>query len=215
LITVGFLVVLAAALIGANVLVGHRAASRSAPAAQAPSTIGSGPSAAATAAVAPAQTRAVFGGRSSDGAVAVAVAVNGDKAAAYLCDGQHIEAWLQGSVSGDKIILVGRNGAGLTGSISGQAMFGTVSAGPNGMWPFSAKQSAAPAGVYQYRREVNGLATRIGWAVLPDGTQVCVADSGATKSPAPRLDYTNNGFVLDGMPNTASPVSGTDVVVGP
>jgi hypothetical protein len=69
--------------------------------------------------------------------------------------------------------------------------------------------------VYQYRHELQGLATRIGWVVLPDGTQVGIADSGTTRTPAPRLDTTSGDFTLDGATLSAAPVSGADVVVGP
>ena len=60
-------------------------------------------------------------------------------------------------------------------------MFGTVTASAGQSFPFSAELSPHPAGVYQARIAINGLATRIGWAVLPDGTQVGVAVAGATK----------------------------------
>ena len=124
---------------------------------------------------------AVYSGRSSGNQVTLAVVTDGDKAAAYVCNGRTVEAWLQGSVHGNQVSLTGLHGAGLTGSLSGLAMFGTVTPGAGLSFPFSAELSPRPAGVYQARITVNGLATRIGWAVLPDGTQLGVAVAGATR----------------------------------
>jgi hypothetical protein len=118
-------------------------------------------------------------------------------------------------VNGNQVSLTGTKGANLTGSLSGLDMFGTVTASAGLSFPFSAELSPRPAGVYQARIAVNGLATRIGWAVLPDGTQLGVAVAGTTKYPAPPLDLSNNSFTLDGSSFTAAPVAGHDTVVSP
>jgi len=159
--------------------------------------------------------QAVYTGRSSGNQVTLAIATDGDKAAAYVCNGKTIEAWLQGSVKGNQVSLSGNKGASLTGSLSGLDMFGTVTASAGLSFPFSAELSPRPAGVFQARIAVNGLATRIGWAVLPDGTQLGVAVAGTTKYPAPPLDLSNNSFTLDGSSFTAAPVAGQDTVVSP
>jgi hypothetical protein len=99
--------------------------------------------------------------------------------------------------------------------MSGLNLFGTVTPSAGLSFPFSATLSPHPAGVYQARIEVNGLATRIGWAVLPNGTQVGVAVEGKTKVPAPSLNLSNGGFTLDGSSFTASLVAGQDTVVLP
>jgi hypothetical protein len=162
-----------------------------------------------------AAVQAVYTGRSSGNQVTLAVATDGDKAAAYICNGKTIEAWLQGSVHGNQVSLSGNNGASLTGSLSDLDMFGTVTASTGLSFPFAAELSPRPAGVYQARIAVNGLATRIGWAVLPDGTQLGVAVAGKTKYPAPPLDLSNGSFTLDGASFTAAPVAGQDTVVSP
>lgn len=162
-----------------------------------------------------AAVEAVYTGRSSGNQVTLAVETDGDKAAAYLCNGRTIEAWLQGSVKGNQVSLTGNKGASLTGSLSGLDMFGTVTANAALSFPFSAELSPHPAGVYQARITVNGLATRIGWAVLPDGTQVGLAVAAATKYPAPLLDLANGSFTLGGASFKASPVAGNDTVVSP
>ena len=159
--------------------------------------------------------RAVYAGRSSGNEVALAVDTDGSKATAYVCNGKTIEAWLQGSVQGSQVTLTGRNGASLTGTMSGLAMFGTVTPKAGVSFPFSAGLAPRPAGVFQARIAVNRLATQIGWVVLPDGTQLGVAVSGTTLSPAPALDLGDNSFVLDGTSFTAAPVDGNATVVSP
>jgi len=158
---------------------------------------------------------AVYSGRSSGNQVTLAVVTDGDKATAYVCNGQNIEAWLQGSVHGNQVSLTGLHGAGLTGSLSGLAMFGTVTPGAGLSFPFSAELSPRPAGVYQARITVNGLATRIGWAVLPDGTQLGVAVAGTTETAAPPLDLSDDSFTLSGSSFQAAPVAGNQTVVIP
>jgi hypothetical protein len=158
---------------------------------------------------------AVYSGRSSGNQVTLAVVTDGDKATAYVCNGRTVEAWLQGSVRGNQVSLTGLHGASLTGSLSGLAMFGTVTPGAGLSFPFSAELSPRPAGVYQARITVDGLATRIGWAVLPDGTQLGVAVAGATRYAAPPLDLSDNSFTLDGTSLRAAPVTGNQTVVIP
>jgi hypothetical protein len=163
----------------------------------------------------PAVVQAVYAGRSSGNEVTVAIDTEGDKAVAYVCNGKNIEAWLQGSVSGNQVTLTGNKGASLAGSLSGLDLFGTVTPRTGQTFPFAAELSPHPAGVYQARIEVNGLATRIGWAVLPDGTQVGVAVEGTAELPAPPLDLSDGGFTIDGASSTAALVAGADTVVSP
>jgi len=158
---------------------------------------------------------AIYTGRSSGNEVALAIATEGRKAVAYVCNGQTIEAWLQGSVNGSQVTLAGNNGTSLTGSLSGLALFGTVTPAAGLNFPFSAELSPRPAGVYQARITVNGLATRIGWTVLPDGTQLGVAVAGQARHPAPPLNLGTNSFTLDGGSFKAAPVAGQDTVVSP
>jgi hypothetical protein len=158
---------------------------------------------------------AVYSGRSAGNQVTLSVVTDGDKAIGYVCNGRNIEAWLQGSVSGNQVTLTGKNGAGLTGTLSGLALFGMVSPGAGLSFPFSAGLSPEPAGVYQARITVDGLATRIGWAVLPDGTQLGVAVAGTKKYAAPPLDLANDSFTLGGASHTASDVAGNQTVVSP
>jgi hypothetical protein len=158
---------------------------------------------------------AVYAGRSAGNQVTLAVVTDGDKAAGYVCNGRTVQAWLQGSVNGNQVTLTGHDGASLTGTLSGVAMFGMVSPGAGVSFPFSAELSPRPAGVYQARITVDGLATRIGWAVLPSGIQLGVAVAGTTKYAAPPLDLSDDSFTLDGISYTASAVAGNQTVVTP
>lgn len=159
--------------------------------------------------------RAVYAGRSSGNEVGLAVDTDGGKATGYVCNGKTVEAWLQGSVKGSQVTLTGRDGASLTGTLSGLAMFGTVTPKAGVSFPFSAELAPRPAGIYQARIAVNRLATRIGWAVLPDGSQLGVAVTGTVKTPAPPLDLGDNSFVIGGVSFAAAPVDGNAIVVSP
>ncbi|WP_169510952.1 hypothetical protein [Actinomycetospora chiangmaiensis] len=218
LVTLGVVAALLVLLIGANTaLVGGRSGPPSPIAASAVAgtpTAGVPASAPAAAPSSP-SVQGVFAGRTSDGAIPVAIAVNGGKAAAYLCDGRSVEAWLQGTVTGTTMTLSGHGGAGLTGHVDGSALFGSLNAAGQPAIPFSAAVSTPPAGVFQYRKEVNGLATRVGWVVLPDGSEAGLVDSGAARSPAPWLDPGTGTFTENGVTTTAATVTGTDTVVDP
>ena len=162
----------------------------------------------------PATLQAVYSGKTGGGEATVAVAVNGDRAAAYLCDGTRIETWLQGSVTGDQVVLTGRDTAALIGTVSGATLSGTVVTSTGQAWLFSADEARPPAGIYEARTTIDGLATRIGWVVLPDGTQVGIQNVGGDRSPAPALDLQDTTFTLDGAAVEATPVDGSDTVVG-
>jgi hypothetical protein len=157
----------------------------------------------------------IYAGRSSDNEVTLAVTTRGARATGYVCNGKTVSAWLQGTVSGNRVTLAGKNGAGLSGSVSGLDMFGTVTPGAGQTFPFSAELSPRPAGLYRADIVFHGLATVVGWAVLPDGTQQGVVVTGTTKQPAPVLDLSNGVFTLGGVSFTAAPVAGNATVVRP
>jgi hypothetical protein len=220
-LTLGSVMVLTGILLWVNVLAGPSTTPTSSSALNAststgpsspapPSPAGAVPSSTAE----PAAVQAAYAGRTGGGEATVAVAVNGDRAAAYLCDGSSVETWLQGSVTGDRIVLTGRDTAALIGTISGATLSGTVVTSTGQAWLFSADEARPPAGIYEARTTIDGLATRIGWVVLPDGTQVGVRNAGGNRGPAPRLDLDDNTFTLDGAAYEATPIDGTATVVG-
>src|SRR3982751_3618752 len=99
LITLGAVVVLTALLLVLNALIGpppppsrSGAPVPAASNAPAPSAAVTSAASAAPTTTTPAAVQAVFAGVTSGKEATLAIAVNGDKAAAYLCDGQSLEA---------------------------------------------------------------------------------------------------------------------------
>ncbi len=138
------------------------------------------------------------------GVMTLSIAVKGDKATAYACDGNTVEAWFQGPAKAGDLRLDGKNGARLTGVYDGTAVTGTLLI--NGKsWNYAAKSVRAPGGMYMYR----SATTRTSWIVTGEGmvTGVQRAPSGLT-SPAPTLTPANATAVIDGRTVTATRVNG-------
>ncbi|MFC4947586.1 hypothetical protein [Pseudonocardia sp. GCM10023141] len=188
------------------------AAAAAAPAAA--TTTAPPPAAAATPTKPPAAAvQRVYAGRSSGNEVTVAIAIKDGRAVAYVCDGKKVEAWLEGTVSGETLSLTGPNGATITGSASAANSLGTIAVGGK-QWPYAAKTVDTPAGLYQGRADVKGVANRIGWIVLPDGTQTGIRYAGGERSPAPVLDPARPAAVtIDGVPVTVETLDGDSQVV--
>jgi hypothetical protein len=203
---------------------GTPAAVAEAPAAQAgpapaapPATAPTTDASAAPAPAAAAPTEKAYAGRSSGDEVTVAVAVKDGRAVGYVCDGKKIEAWLEGTVEGDKVTLKSSSGkTTVDGTISDTAAFGTVAVAGKS-WPYAAQAVVAPGGLYEGRANVNGVAKRIGWIVEKDGkvtglTQVAGTDE---PEPAPAFDpAAPAGVQLEGVPVTVTTVAGDAKVVG-
>jgi hypothetical protein len=162
----------------------------------------------------PAPTReAVYTGLSSGEEITVAVAVSGEEASAYICDGERIESWLEGTVSGEQVDLEGRNGARLTATLSDIAALGIVTVGDRQL-PFSAAVAGPPAGIYEGNATVDGEPNRIGWIVLPSGRQVGINNVAGNREPAPELDPNDiAGFEIEGVAVDVKRIGGGDQVV--
>ena len=111
-------------------------------------------------AAAPAVVEKAYTGRSAGDEVTVAVAVKDGKAVAYVCDGKKVEAWLEGTLTGKTLALSGKTGT-VTGTLDDKAAFGTVVV-DGAEWPFSAQGVQAPAGLYEGRGLLRGVAARWG-----------------------------------------------------
>ena len=147
--------------------------------------------------------KVVYAGRTEDDSAAVAVAILGDRAAAYLCDGKDVESWLRGTVKGDEISLTSRKGAALEAKLVHGALEGKIElAGQE--WQFLINQAEPPAGLYRAR----GAKTTIGWIILPDGSQVGIQTTGEESVPAPKLDPDSPRVTADGEQLQGEPVSG-------
>ena len=73
----------------------------------------------------------VCAGRAEDNAGAVAVAVLGDQAAAYFCDGRNVESWYRGPVEGTDIPLTSKSDATLEARLDGDHIEGSVQINDN------------------------------------------------------------------------------------
>ncbi len=170
---------------------------------QAQPTIAPSPRSAPASAAAPAPSplsEGVFVGRSDDKKVTLAIAIKGDRAAGYLCDGKSLEAWLKGTVTGDQVELLGKDGAKVTGTFGADTIRGTMTIDSK-QSSYTGEIAEKPAGLYRAR---GGDASSIGWIVLPDGSQVGVRNLNGQRSPAPRLDTQQLKF--DGSEVLAAPV---------
>ncbi|MGE0300869.1 hypothetical protein [Pseudonocardia sp.] len=154
-----------------------------------------------------------YAGRSADRRMTIAIAVKDGKAIAYVCDGKKIEAWLDGTLQGDTLALTGKDGASVTGIANEQSSEGEiVVAGKT--WKYTAKGVEAPAGLYEGRADVRGVATRIGWVVEPDGQVTGIQQAAGETSPAPPLNPADPADVtIDGVTVTVTSLDGSTPVV--
>ncbi len=182
----------------------------------APPTASASASASATTAPSPSATatedggsefpdRIVYAGRTRDDSAAIAVAVLGEKAAAYLCDGRNVESWLRGTVDEDEIQLESKDGAKLEAKLDGDRLKGTIEVNDEKL-RFNIAGAKKPAGLYRAK----GSKTTIGWIVLPDGSQVGIQTTGEESSAAPELDPDAPQVTVDGEQLDAEPVSGDE-----
>jgi len=81
-------------------------------------------------------------------------------------------------------------------------------------WPFSAQGVAAPAGLYEGRGSLRGVAARVGWIVEDDGTVTGVLTAGGESSRAPALDPdAPAAATLEGRPVAVTAIAGDATVV--
>lgn len=211
----------AVVLLGAGLLVVNmisNPANRTAATTAAPSAVAAAPSEPAVAApesapaAAPAVAEKAYTGRSSGNEVTVAIAVKNGKAVAYACDGKKIEAWLEGTLTGDTLSLSGKTSS-LTGTLDDKATFGTITVDGK-EWPFSAKGVSSPAGLYEGRGVLRGVAARVGWIVDDNGNVTGVQSANGTREPAPPLNPADPGATtIDGTPVTVTALAGDATVV--
>jgi len=149
--------------------------------------------------------KVVYAGRTKDDSGALAVAVLGDQAAAYFCDGRNIESWLRGAVTGADISLKSKDGATLQATLDGNHLKGSLQIKKDTL-KFEIAEAKKPAGLYRAK----GSKTTIGWIVLEDGSEVGVQTTGADSAAAPKLDPENPQVTVDGENLDAQPVNGDE-----
>jgi serine/threonine-protein kinase len=205
-----------AVLVGVGVSISTAGASRNAQAPQEPVVVTS------TAAVpsstpppaGPVLGEAIFTGRTADGDLTLAIGFKDGRAAGYLCDGDQVEAWLEGGVDGDRLVLQGPSADTAVDAVADQfGLQGTVTV-QGVRQRFSAQIATAAAGLYENRRSVEGIATRIGWIVLSTGEVVGVVRRGDVRSAAPQLDVATLTAVDGGEVIRAERLAGDSEVIG-
>ncbi|WP_088288862.1 hypothetical protein [Kineosporia sp. A_224] len=71
---------------------------------------------------------AAYAGRLPGGRYSLIMAVRDDRVVAYVCDGDEVESWLRGTVSGPSLSLTGKNGETLAATLVTGRASGTVEA---------------------------------------------------------------------------------------
>jgi TIR domain len=130
----------------------------------------------------------VFSGQTDASGIGLSFVLEGGKASVYVCDGRTYEIWMNGTVDGDQVSMSGPGKSSLTGVVNQQALSGQIST-PTGQLAFLAQAAPPPSGIYWAEIEINGSEAYVGWAVLPDGTQRGVINTGQGTSPAPPLTF--------------------------
>lgn len=152
----------------------------------------------------PAQATAVYAGHTREREAAVAIAVKGTRAVAYVCDGSRLEAWLTGTNDGSRVVLQSKTGERLIASLSRTQATGVLTLSGRSL-RFTIEQVGPPAGLY---RGKNNTST-IGWIVLPDGSQVGI-DNDGTPAAAPALDPATREATVGGVSVTAQTITGAE-----
>jgi FAD synthase len=123
-------------------------------------------------------------------------------------------------VDGDQVSMSGPGNSSLSGVVNQQALSGQIST-PSGQLAFLAQAAPPPSGVYWAKIEINGSDAYLGWAVLPDGTQLGVINTGQGTSPAPHLtfdektDPVSATFTLNGQDYQAKAVQAGKEIPSP
>ena len=150
--------------------------------------------------------KVVYAGRTDDDRAAIAVAVLGDQASAYLCDGRNVESWMRGTAQDGELKLRAKNGDTLEAKLDGSKIEGKIEIGDEKL-DFRVGEAKRPAGLYRAR----GTKYTIGWIVLSDGSQVGIETrNDGTSTKAPELDPNQPAVEANGENVTAKPVEGDD-----
>lgn len=146
----------------------------------------------------------VYAGKAKNSRIAIAVAVKGDQAAAYLCDGRAVEAWLRGRANDGTVELTSKSGRShLVARLDGKRLTGSVRLSTKD-YTFGIAVAPPPARLYRARSG----GTTIGWIVLPDGSQVGVETTAAAGETAPALDPARGSVTVGGRQVAVAPVAG-------
>jgi hypothetical protein len=126
-------------------------------------------------------TPTLFVGKVANSNAYVAIENRGGKVEVYICDGTEttitIATWLDGTLINGTLAATSEDGASVTGTLTGNTISGTFKLANNSSLNFTAALSdQAPANLWQNLSDFGnpttiGISERLGWIVLPDGTQ--------------------------------------------
>jgi hypothetical protein len=156
--------------------------------------------------------KATYAGRVGGGGGSVAVSIHGNQVIAYVCNGSTVEAWLKGTVDGNRLVMTGKNHARLSASYGYGKVSGDVVAHGTD-YSFSVPVVSKPSGLYRATAVVRGATVKAGWIVLPDGSQVGSLEPASNSSDpsatgAPELDVTTGTARAGDLVLQAVPVDG-------
>ena len=192
-------------------------ASATSPAPSSPSPAAASPAAPSPAAPSPttvttSPVKATYAGRVGGGGGSVAVSIHGNQVIAYVCNGSTVEAWLKGTVDGNRLVMTGKDHARLSASYGYGKVSGDVVAHGTD-YSFSVPVVSKPSGLYRATAVVRGATIKAGWIVLPDGTQVGSLEPASDSSEpsatgAPELDVATGTAQAGDLVLHAVPVDG-------
>ena len=136
-----------------------------------------------------------WAGSTRGGAASIAIAVKEGVAVAYVCDGDRVEAWYQGTAVDERLALSGEKGR-LTGTFDKRRANGTVTAGGT-TFRFDVGVVRKPSGLYRASAQVRNAQVRGGWIVV-GGRQVGILQVDGVPQPAPPLDLGTGSVVVNG-----------------
>jgi serine/threonine-protein kinase len=154
---------------------------------------------------APAAAPATYAGKVTGGAATIAISVKGDKAIAYLCDGNRTEAWLQGSARNGELVLRGAGNARLTGTYDETSAEGNVNASGR-RFTFAVRAVKPPSGLYRASANVANAQIVEGWIVDGNGEVTGTMTRNGVTGPGTPLKLPEATTVVDGTTITASQV---------
>lgn len=139
------------------------------------------------------------------GGASVGIVITGEEATAYVCDGDTVEAWLEGTARDGELRLEGDD-AELVASFDEAAASGRTTVNAR-TFTFSVPLVEGTEGLYRFASTVvGGAEVQGGWILMPDGRQVGITTVDGTPRPAPRLNPETGKVVLEGTVVTADKV---------
>ena len=102
--------------------------------------------------------------------VYVAVVADGARVRVYLCDGEDLGVWLQGTANGEAFTVEGADGSTGLGNIAAGVATGSVTTADGTTLTFTASQAGLPAGLYERTAVEDGQPVQARTIVLPDGS---------------------------------------------